>query len=687
MHDLLQDFGQNIVRQQSKERLGKRSRLCTAEDAYRVLNNNEGTEKIEGIFLNNCSKIKEVLRLGPEVFHNMCNLRLLEIHTSVQFLSQDLQYLPHSLRYIYWLGYPSKCFPSNFVPSNLVELHLPFSELEQLWDGVQDLDKLKCINLSVSGNLKEIPDLSRAPNLERIYLKRCGNLVKVPWNTLRSDKLIELNLWGCERASSTLPEGIFKTSTLKTLILYGSKVKILPETISPGLVSLNLVSSGIQSLPSSIGSLENLYELILYNCKSLSNIPNSIHKLKYLKYLGLAQCCSLDEFRVQLPRNLETLDLKCTAIKEIPSSSFENCSGLQKIKLKSCKMIESLPSNIFELRSLRVLNLDYCSNLKSLPEISKPIESLEDLRITCTGIRQLPSSIENLIGIEELNLENCANLESIPDSIYNLTRLRSLVLWNCKNLRSIPELPLSLNALNASGCTSLERVSSSKRVLRQWFRAPHRLTLDDQNFSECLKMDQNSQDEILSDYQLRVLAKARQHELHRRDDSTVVCYPGNEIPKWFDYQSDGSSHTVALTPQWHNADFLGFVFCIVIDGKAYREFLIDMGSLGLKCKFNFKIRDTGEVHSFDWEDYNACHDAVEVSLEFSFVNRIIFLVRSSTEVVKRCGIHMLYRDDLKDMEIDYECDVESDATHEDEPSEDESIDADERRLKKIKHSN
>ncbi|GMN67217.1 hypothetical protein TIFTF001_036276 [Ficus carica] len=691
MHDLLQDFGQKIVHQQSKERLGKYSTLCIAEDAYNVLNNNEGTENIEGIFLNHCSQIGKVPHLRPEVFHNMFNLRLLEIRTSVRFLNQDLQFLPHSLRYFYWLGYPSKCFPSNFVPSNLVELHMPCSKLEQLWDGVQDLDKLKCINLSRSVNLKEIPDLSRAPNLERICLQHCRNLVKVPWNTLRSNKLIELDLRECKKLSSTLPERIFAPSTLKIVRVKGSNVKItaLPETISRGLVSLNLVSTGIQSLPSSIGSLENLYELILDDCKSLSNIPYSIQKLKSLKYLGLAWCSILDEIPIRLPRNLETLDLRWTAIKEIPSSSIENCSGLQVISLQGCKMIESVPSNIFEFRSLRELNFDGCSNLKSLPEISKPMESLEYLGLASTGIRQLPSSIGNLIGIKKLNLENCANLESIPDSICNLTCFRILELLNCKNLRSIPKFPLSLNILNANGCTSLERVSSSKRVIRQWFQAQHRFHRFDTNvtaldywyFFECLKMDHISRDEISSAYQLGVLARAMQYKLYPIRGSTIMCYPGNEIPKWFDCQSEGSSYTIALTPQWHNANFLGFAFCLVIDAKAYQEFLtFAVGHLYSKCKFNFKIRDTEE-------DYNDYHDAVEVSFEFSLVDSISNYFKSSTKVVKRCGIHMLYRDDLKDSKIDYECDVELDPTHEDEPSEDETTDADERHPKKIKHSN
>ena len=164
-----------------------------------------------------------------------------------------------------------------------------------------------------------------------------------------------------------------------------------------------------------------------------------------------------------------------------------------------------------------------------------------------------------------------------------------------------------------------------------------------------------------------------------------MCYPGNEIPKWFDYQSEGSSYTIALTPQWHNANFLGFAFCLVIDAKAHKEFLtFAVGHLYFECKFNFKIKDTKEVCSFYWsgyrvpqelgsvplnsdhlflwyqhQDYNIYHDAVEVYLEFSLVNSISNYSEFSTKVVKRCGIHMLYRDDLKDLEIDYECDVVS----------------------------
>ncbi|XP_024022071.1 TMV resistance protein N-like [Morus notabilis] len=52
MHDLIQEMGWEIVRQQSIKHLGRRSRLWIPQDVYHVLDNNEGTEEIEGIYLD-----------------------------------------------------------------------------------------------------------------------------------------------------------------------------------------------------------------------------------------------------------------------------------------------------------------------------------------------------------------------------------------------------------------------------------------------------------------------------------------------------------------------------------------------------------------------------------------------------------------------------------------------------------
>jgi hypothetical protein len=41
------------------------------------------------------------------------------------------------LYYFSWNGYPFTALPSNFQPYDLVELNMPDSNIEQLWEGIQ----------------------------------------------------------------------------------------------------------------------------------------------------------------------------------------------------------------------------------------------------------------------------------------------------------------------------------------------------------------------------------------------------------------------------------------------------------------------------------------------------------------------------------------------------------------------
>ncbi|KAL5539510.1 hypothetical protein UlMin_046124 [Ulmus minor] len=149
MHDLIQEMGRNIVLQ--------------------------STEKLEGIYL---PRIYKGLHLRPDVFEKMCNLRLLKLPPDV-YIDGDLN-LPNGLRYLHWENYPGKSLPSNFKPQYLVQLDMPNSKLEQLWDGVDEFESLKHINLQGSVLLTKIPDLSLAPKLESIDLSGCVNVTTLP---------------------------------------------------------------------------------------------------------------------------------------------------------------------------------------------------------------------------------------------------------------------------------------------------------------------------------------------------------------------------------------------------------------------------------------------------------------------------------------------------------------------------
>ncbi|WKA11599.1 hypothetical protein VitviT2T_029080 [Vitis vinifera] len=81
MHDLLQQMGWEIVRQECPKEPGRRSRLWEQEDIFDVLKRNMGSEKIEGIFLD-LSHLEDILDFTTEAFAGMKKLRLLKVYNS-----------------------------------------------------------------------------------------------------------------------------------------------------------------------------------------------------------------------------------------------------------------------------------------------------------------------------------------------------------------------------------------------------------------------------------------------------------------------------------------------------------------------------------------------------------------------------------------------------------------------------
>ncbi|KAK8712334.1 hypothetical protein V6N13_147574 [Hibiscus sabdariffa] len=145
MHDLLQQMGQAIVRNESPSEPERRSRLWIADDIYDVLRENNGTKILKGILLD-ISRISE-LELKPDVLVKMPNLKFLKFYRSDRYncfqkkskicLPQGLSSLPNELRYHCWEGYPLRTLPPRIDPRNLVELDFSYSNVEFLWEGKQ----------------------------------------------------------------------------------------------------------------------------------------------------------------------------------------------------------------------------------------------------------------------------------------------------------------------------------------------------------------------------------------------------------------------------------------------------------------------------------------------------------------------------------------------------------------------
>ncbi|KAH9726923.1 Disease resistance-like protein DSC1 [Citrus sinensis] len=469
MHDLLQEMGREIVRQESAKRLGKCSRLWDPKEIRRVLKHNKaysffvfvffykGTDAIEGIFLD-LSKIKGI-NLDPGAFTNMSSMRLLKFYVPKfykieRFLSmsieEQLSYskvqlpngldcLPKKLRYLHWDTYPLRTLPSNFKPKNLVELNLRFSKVEQLWEGEK-----ACVPSSIQ-NFKYLSALS---------FKGCKSLRSFPSN-LRFVCPVTINFSYCVN-----------------LIEF-------PQ-ISGKITRLYLDQSAIEEVPSSIECLTDLEVLDLRGCKRLKRISTRFCKLRSLVDLFLHGCLNLESFPEILEKmeHLKRIYLGHTTITELPSS-FENLPGLEVLFVDDCSKLDKLPDNIGNFESLYhisaagsairqlpssvadsnalgILEVSNCKGLVSLPRsLLLGLSSLGLLRISYSAVMEIPQEIACLSSLEVLYLSG-NNFESLPASIKQMSRLSSLDLKDCKMLQSLPELPLCLKSLDLRDCKMLQ---------------------------------------------------------------------------------------------------------------------------------------------------------------------------------------------------------------------------------------
>ncbi|KAL2659126.1 hypothetical protein AAZX31_03G079600 [Glycine max] len=263
MHNLVQEMGREIIRQSSRKKPGKRSRLWFNVEVVDVLTKNTGTEVVEGLALKfhvnsrNCFKTC--------AFEKMQRLRLLQLE-NIQ-LAGDYGYLSKELRWMCWQGFPSKYIPKNFNMENVIAIDLKRSNLRLVWKEPQDLASLKILNLSHSKYLTETPDFSKLRNLEKLILKDCPRLCKVHKSIGDLRNLILLNLKDCTSLGN-LPRSVYKLKSVKTLILSGC--------------------SKIDKLEEDIVQMESLTTLIAKNVV-VKEVPFSIVTLKSIEYISLCE--------------------------------------------------------------------------------------------------------------------------------------------------------------------------------------------------------------------------------------------------------------------------------------------------------------------------------------------------------------------------------------------------------------
>ncbi|XP_042960603.1 disease resistance protein Roq1-like isoform X2 [Carya illinoinensis] len=406
MHNLLQDMGREVVRQESPKNLGARSRLFFHEDVREVLEDDTGTDNlVEGIVID-FPEGDDIIRLSPKAFENMKRLRFFRCRNA--HFSEELNCLPNSIRVLDWPDCPLESMPSKFRGDKLKSLHMPGSRIQEIQ---LEFKNLTVMNFRGCNFLTKFLDISRCPNLKKIDLNYCKNLVQVHDSVGFLDKLKILSLDGCNNLKS-FPRAL-QLRNLETLVLNDcSSLQNFPEIECEmkHLRKVNLSGTAIEELPSSIGYLTGLISLSLNDCVNLKRLPSSIHQLRSLGFFTLNKCPNIISFGME---EEEVLNGQPTPY--VVSTSWENNEASW-----------GAPFELF-------------------------------LSVAHSG-----QSISNFFGtfhlfpyLAILDLSG-SDIISIPTSIKTFVRLSLLYLHDCKQLQEIKEFPPNLRLVKADGCISLE---------------------------------------------------------------------------------------------------------------------------------------------------------------------------------------------------------------------------------------
>ncbi|KAL7616981.1 hypothetical protein Lser_V15G03500 [Lactuca serriola] len=367
MHQLVQEMGRFEVRQESLDKPWKRSLLWCHEESFRVLKQKKGKGNLLGLTLDMRMIEKERFGVSYELktnaLSNMDNLMLLQLN--YVHMNGSYANFPEELRGLCMHGFHLKSIPLDLPMQNLVALDMSYSNIESF---------IGCYNNQLEKGKKQLD----------------GSCLKDK-RLLGSLKI--LNLSFCKKLRSL---GDFDQ---------------LPAL--ERLVARNCI--GLLEVCESIEQCVELFFIDLSYCKKLEKLPRNIGMLKNVKTMLLDGC------------------IPCgSRIENRGSDSLELCKANNidiNTRTSSSASVGAIPSDlklfaIYLPRSLVSLSLAN-SNLstKSFPMDMSCLSVLKELYLDGNPIDSMPSCLRTLPRLEMLSMQHCKKLKSIEHPPRTLSRL------------------------------------------------------------------------------------------------------------------------------------------------------------------------------------------------------------------------------------------------------------------------
>ncbi|KAI9092537.1 hypothetical protein K1719_027665 [Acacia pycnantha] len=439
MHDLIEDMGKEIVRQESPNEPGERSRLWCYKDILHVLRQNTGTNKVEVIVLDLPGDGRAQIQCSKKAFMKMKNLKMLVINNAS--FSKCPTHLPNSLRWLKWKGYPFKVLPYNISSTELFCLDLSCSSLDTLQPFTKTFHTLSRMNFRNCKSLQQIPDLSGVSHLSELWLDGCKNLVEIHNSVGCLNKLKELSAMRCNKLE-ILPPDLWLTS-LEQLNLFGcSSLHNFPDILveMKYIQTLDIGRTAISVLPSSVRNLTGLETLNMEECPYLEQLPTTIYLLPNLWALNANFSKLMTHFNMceggeenlgcyAVPLKLRHFCFsKCNLSNDSLALCLSYFTNMIRLDL-SFNKFTTLPACIKECHHMRYLLLDYCEQLQHIEEMPPNLE-----KFSAMCCKSLTKSSKSKVLYQALNLQTGKTNfilpgGEFPENLDNYSRGSCVSFW------------------------------------------------------------------------------------------------------------------------------------------------------------------------------------------------------------------------------------------------------------------
>ncbi|CAI9269390.1 unnamed protein product [Lactuca saligna] len=402
---------------------------------------------------------------------------------------------------------------------------------------------------------------------------------------------------------------------------------------------------------------------------SYENFPGELRGLRMHGF-------RLKSIPLDLPMmNLVALDMSYSYIE-----SFVGCySNIQRLeKRQKFDALYLKDKKLF--RSLKILNLSFCKQLRSLGDFDQ-LPALERLIVrNCVGLVEVGESIEQCIELVFIDMSYCKKLEKLPRNIGMLKNVKTLLLDGCKLSDSqIEDMDMVINIRTSSSVfmgaipsdlklftVSLPRNVPTRVIIKRWIDfTPGSCEIEGMIKIQAMVGVKDKVLRSLGWINVDFLNKgyvgpnpweSKIQSMFYEFGIFSTKYEAEEIPSWFKYRSLGPSISFTIPSSSPN-NLTGLNFCSLHTLKPPDEWLLfphdQFPSTPMTTISNITKNCTWiyERHTDRVIEYGKCWLVLSHWMfgmnEMEVGDHVTITVTSPyNEFVKDCGVSLVY-DEVK----------------------------------------